>query len=287
MAGPLIPVIIGGRLVQMAAPRAIEMIRAGVAKALPRMRYIGGQRAGANPGGPFYGGMRTNVPPTGSGPWSPAVSATAVAGGLGVLADGGGGDPDVVGDAGSQGGPRPLTIRAERPEPVSADVFYDRPGLPDDALGGFPVASPPPAAAREIPLPPPRPRDEAPAMRGDYQSMNALADGPERFMPARVMQGDRVNWGDNDSAADFFRADRALMAMGRSGGGRVDLMQMAREALNMQMARRQSEEAMKAMARPQPAQRAEGGRAESRGGGSDKVLEHAMAILRHLITKGA
>ena len=151
-----------------------------------------------------------------------------------------------------------------------------------------PAAAPAPAAApRDAPLPPPRPREDAPAMRGDYQSMNALADGPERYMPARVIQGDRVNWGDNDSASDFFRADRALMSMGRAQGGRADLMQMAREALNMQMSRRQAEEAMKAQGRPQPAQRAEGGRAEGRSGGGDKVLEHAMAILRHLITGGS
>jgi hypothetical protein len=312
MAGFLVPVIIGGRVIQMAAPRAMELIRAGVAKALPRMRDIGGQRAGANPSGPFYGGMRSNAPPAGSRPWSPAVSTAVAAGGLGVLADGGGGDPDAGGGAGSQGGPPPLPIRRAPPpnryrpmEPDWAGIANDitdnaaalerampspvsAEGLSDDALGGWPIASPAPAAApRDAPLPPPRPREDAPAMRGDYQSMNALADGPDRYMPARVMQGDRVNFGDNDSAADFFRADRALMSMGRASGGRADLMQMAREALSMQMSRRHSEEALKAMLRPQPAQRAEGGRAEGRGSGNDKVLEHAMAILRHLITGGS
>jgi hypothetical protein len=119
------------------------------------------------------------------------------------------------------------------------------------------------------------------------RSRAGMLAGDERYMPARDIQGDRVNFGDNDRAADFFRADRALMSMGRASGGRADLMQMAREALNMQMSRRHSEEAMKAMLRPQPAQRAEGGRAEGRGSGNDKVLEHAMAILRHLITGGS
>jgi hypothetical protein len=197
-------------------------------------------------------------------------------------------------DARSAGPPAdapPLTIPSSN-RIVQSDINHDRPDLPDDALGGWPVVERALAVARREAspearsAPPPRPREETSVMRGDYQSMNALADGPERGYGARVIQGDRINWGDADSAADFFRADRAMRDMGRANGGRVDLMQMANEAMNLQMARRQAEEGMKAQSRAP--RMADGGGVPSASGapGNDKVLEHAMAIIRHLITKG-
>jgi hypothetical protein len=284
MAAPLVPIIIGGRVLMMAAPRAVEILRAGVGRALPRMRDIGGQSAGPNAAGPFYGRFATNAPTPRPGPWSPAVSAGVIGSGAGAYLLSRDGD-----EGGPAAEPRPLTVQQRS---VPADINYDRPGLPDDALGGWERPSAPaPAASRSpsfagAPMPPPRPAPEPPRERGDYQSMNALADGPERFAPARVIQGDRINWGDNERASDFFRADRALMEMNRAGGGRVDLMQMANEALRAQMARRQAEEGMKHQQRAM----ASGGRADpapdAAPAGSDKVLEHALALIRHLISRG-
>ena len=289
MAGPLVPVIVGGRVLQLAAPRAMELLRSGAAKMLPGMRTVGGQSAGPSAAGPFYQWMGTNASRS-PAPWNPLVATGVLGAGAAgsLLSD----DPREADRAPAAA--RPLTIPASG-RGVQSDVNYDRPGLPDDALGGWPVIERALALARREeapPVPPPRPREEAPVMRGDYQSMNALADGPERGYGARVIQGDRINWGDADSAADFFRADRAMRdmrdmrEMGRANGGRVDLMQMANEALQMQMARRQAEEGMKAQSRAP--RMADGGGVQRASGapGNDKVLEHAMAIIRHLITKG-
>jgi len=103
-------------------------------------------------------------------------------------------------------------------------MMYDRPGLPDDALGGFPSA---PAAGASggmpsIPMPPPRPRDLPGRTPGfldqllsgpDYQSNNMPVDiraqGPS--MPGQEMPIQSINYGDPNSAADFFRADRLAM----------------------------------------------------------------------------
>jgi hypothetical protein len=83
------------------------------------------------------------------------------------------------------------------------------------------------AAKREIPLPPSRElqaqaRAEQPSdgilsrifSGKDYQSNSRPVDEPTDGAP--------VNWGNPDSAADFFRADKARMAMeGKAGGGGV------------------------------------------------------------------
>jgi hypothetical protein len=83
------------------------------------------------------------------------------------------------------------------------------------------------AAKRAIPVPPTRPSDlprEEPGILSrifsgkDYQSNNELVSKP--------MDGAPVNWGSPESAADFFRADKALMAKrkeeeGRAAGGGV------------------------------------------------------------------
>jgi hypothetical protein len=100
-------------------------------------------------------------------------------------------------------------------------MMYDRPGLPDDALGGFPSA---PAAGASggmpsIPMPPPRPRDLPGRTPGfldqllsgpNYQSNNMPVDiraqGPS--MPGQEMPIQSINYGDPNSAADFFRADQ-------------------------------------------------------------------------------
>jgi hypothetical protein len=48
----------------------------------------------------------------------------------------------------------------------------------------------------------------------DYQSSNALSRDPRTAgYSAPVVQNGQVNWGNPDSAADFFRADKALMQM--------------------------------------------------------------------------
>jgi hypothetical protein len=103
-------------------------------------------------------------------------------------------------------------------------------------------------AAAPMPLPVPRPAslDAAPSQSllgrifsgDDYQSNNR-----------RVVQDGNINWGDRDSAADFFRADKAMMA----------------------------------------AKKAEEGEGKAKGGavaGKDAAIHKALEIIHHLLTRG-
>jgi hypothetical protein len=86
----------------------------------------------------------------------------------------------------------------------------------------------------------------------DYQSSNALASDPRLAgQSAKVVQDGKVNWGDRDNAADFFRADAARMAMEKKA--------------------------------------AEEGEGKAKGGavaGKDAALHKALEIIHHLLTRG-
>jgi hypothetical protein len=86
----------------------------------------------------------------------------------------------------------------------------------------------------------------------DYQSSNALASDPRLAgYNARVVQDGKVNWGNSDNAADFFRADAARMAMEKKA--------------------------------------AEEGEGKAKGGavaGKDAALHKALEIIHHLLTRG-
>ena len=86
----------------------------------------------------------------------------------------------------------------------------------------------------------------------DYQSSNALASDPRLAgYSARVVQDGKVNWGDRDNAADFFRADAARMAMEKKA--------------------------------------AEEGEGKAKGGavaGKDAAIHKALEIIHHLLTRG-
>jgi len=86
----------------------------------------------------------------------------------------------------------------------------------------------------------------------DYQSSNALASDPRLAgYSAKVVQDGKVNWGDRDNAADFFRADAARMAMEKKA--------------------------------------AEEGEGKAKGGavaGKDAALHKALEIIHHLLTRG-
>ena len=50
----MLPIIIGGRILQVAAPRAIALVEAGVARMLPSMRTVGSQSAGPSAAGSYF-----------------------------------------------------------------------------------------------------------------------------------------------------------------------------------------------------------------------------------------
>ena len=135
-----------------------------------------------------------------------------------------------------------------RPPPSSlgSDIMFDRPGLPDDALGGFAPSygndlmpdrpglpddtlggTPIPAAPRRPSAPQSAPQSAAaaadPSLMSrlfsgpDYQSNNqAVVSRPQGPMSDGSPQRTTLNWGDSGSAADFFRADKAMQELRRN-----------------------------------------------------------------------
>lgn len=85
----------------------------------------------------------------------------------------------------------------------------------------YPMRSPAVAAAkRAIPMPPTRPSD---LPREEPGILSRIFSGKDYQSNSRpVTEDGTVNWGNPDSAADFFRADKARMAMeGKASGGGV------------------------------------------------------------------
>ena len=203
--------------------------------------------------------------------------------------------------------PRPLTIPGGPPAPQfqNSDMsagFADPPQFQNSDMSARFLDGPSAAWAAvrtaRTPTPPPRPRDEAPA-RGrffsgpDYQSMNDLAEGPERGYGAPVLQNGRINWGDSENPADFVRADAAMRAMraGRAEGGGLDPMgglmppdmaTMPVDAPEMPMP------PMPADAGPPPSM--DGPKPPAAGGaggagGRDAAINKALDIIHNLVTR--
>jgi hypothetical protein len=131
--------------------------------------------------------------------------------------------------------------------------FHDENAVPNPQRAKMPLPIRRPAALDQQPAP-------QQSLLGrifsgqDYQSSNALASDPRLAgYNAKVVQDGNINWGDRDSAADFFRADKAMMAQ--------------REA-----AKKDEEDTGKA----------KGGAVA----GKDAALHKALEIIHHLLTRG-
>jgi len=131
--------------------------------------------------------------------------------GVGALADRPTAAPEV------QGPPMPPNYpdmpEVQGPAEFQGPPEMQGPPMPTAAQQAAQVARQRMASTREVGdragLPPARPRDDSSVLSrifsgGDYQSNNELVNKP--------MGGAPVNWGNPESAADFFRADKALMA---------------------------------------------------------------------------
>ena len=82
--------------------------------------------------------------------------------------------------------------------------------------------------ARDIPMPPRRPEGIGSDTRAAESILSRIFSGRDYQSNSRpVVEDRRVNWGDPESAADFFRAERAAREMGtlppveRASGGQV------------------------------------------------------------------
>jgi len=132
----------------------------------------------------------------------------------------------------------------------------------DSVLGVVPSSAPSrpaPAVKRDLPapLPPRRPEEFSRSEPGSF--LSRLFSGPEyQSTGERVVKegGQGVNYGSGDSAADFFRADKALRAQ------RPELFERQAEARG---------------GAPKPV---------AGGGGKDAALHKALEIIHHLLTRG-
>ena len=215
---PLLPIIVGGRIIQMAAPRAMELVRAGVAKLLPPgPRVVGSQSAGANAAGPFTSGFTTNVPPAAM---RPGLLGKGLAGGAGVGAALYGGPGAFEGVRDSVFGT--LQASPKRPMMMDAppiDVRYSGYGgqdSPREILAQRErveeYVPPIPASGvepRRAPMPIGRP--------AEYSSESPVVAAPPLGPSSRSLW-ERYNV--SESPADFVRADKAMME-GRATGGRA------------------------------------------------------------------
>ena len=191
-------------------------------------------------------------------PLSPIGQGVAGAGGLGMVAS----DPEAIArrsaslleqlnERGASAAPVPvsqnrvpsppglfeeLNARGASAEQPVREMMPVRPmdsTLFGEDVGPRPAPLPPrrPAnlpEARDIPLPPRRPEGIGSDTRAAESILSRIFSGRDyQTNSLPVVQDRRVNWGDPESAADFFRAERAAREMGtlppveRASGGQV------------------------------------------------------------------
>jgi hypothetical protein len=192
---------------------------------------VSGSSAKGLPPGSNVHALNAGSAPANAGPAAAAAASRfnlpgMIAGGLGAGSLGLGG----YALYNSQG--RPVAVPA--PAPAAAPVaeapsaVAERPNLPFFAQGdqyggpqGLRSEQPTVAAAkRAIPMPPTRPSN---LPREEPGILSRIFSGKDYQSNSRpVTEDETVNWGNPDSAADFFRADKARMAMeGKASGGGV------------------------------------------------------------------
>lgn len=295
----IIPIIMGGRVLQVAAPRALALIEAGVARYLPSMRTVGSQSAGANAAGPFYRAGASNVPAMAD---RPGLIGMGLAGGAGLgtmamdrpeavvppegrvpIPPGLFGELDMRGARASE--PMP-PAPAPMPAPVSSmdSTLYGedvgpRPApirMSDSTLAGYDM--PPERAARNA---------VRVAQSVMPQTPAAPAPAPERAAgPSSIELWKRYN--ETESPADFVRADMAMRA-GRAEGGGIPEGMMGARPMPMPSLD------LPPMGRPAPmgdmpplgAMGPSGKPAAGAGaGGRDAAINKALEIIHHLVIRG-
>jgi hypothetical protein len=258
--------VMGGQAVPMVRPQGGtpspygfgRRVVDGDTNIVPPPRVVGQQSAGEAASGPFFSTGNTNLPMLAQRPNFTRLGYQT------MLADMDGQPP-----AGLGGGEQPPGVSVPMPEGPARDpqdVIMDQVNRERDqddmAIFQKAAAQAKPRIAAPVRRPEPAPERPAPAPEKgllsrifsgeDYQSSNALASDPRLAgYNARVVQDGKVNYGDRDNAADFFRADAARMAMEKKA--------------------------------------AEEGEGKAKGGavvGKDAAIHKALEIIHHLLTRG-
>lgn len=294
----IVPIIMGGRVLQVAAPRAIALIEAGVARMLPSMRTVGSQSAGSSAAGPFYSRGAANLPAMAD---RPGLIGKGLAGGAaaGSLAMGG---PEasvppegrvpipsgMISMLDERGAGAPAAAPPVPPQYVSSDMsaaFLDGPS-------GFRQVAPTMATPEAMRLPTSYGQPERRAVQVAHEVVRANAPPPpprpvEVSRPA-VESPARALWtryNESESPADFVRADR----FGRAEGGGIPEGMMGARPMpmpNLDLPPMDGPPPMGDMPPLGGMSPASKPTAGTGAGGRDAAINKALEIIHHLVMRG-
>ena len=306
----IIPVIMGGRVLQLAAPRALALIEAGVARYLPSMRTVGSQSAAPSAAGSYFRSGASNLPAMADRPGliGKGLAGGAAAGSLAM----GGPEPTVPPEGRVPIPPGlfgELDMRGARaaeppPPPVSTDMsarFLDGPSTYDPATTsvGQDVFGPPQYASTDMSarfLDPGQTERRAVQVARDV--VRPAAPAPERAAgPSARELFSRYN--ESESPADFIIASNALLRerpdmierYGRAEGGGIPEGMMGARPMpmpNLDLPLMDGPAPMGDMPPlgamgPAPNKPAGAG---AGAGGRDAAINKALEIIHHLVIRG-
>lgn len=313
----MLPIIMGGRILQVAAPRAIALVEAGVARMLPSMRTVGSQSAGPGAAGSYFRTGASNLPAMADRPGliGKGLAGGAAAGSLAM----GGPEASVPPEGRVPIPPGMISMLDERgaaappiaaPPSVSSDIFarvLDGPAAPppvevrstDSTLFGEDVG-PRPAPVRSLDstlsgydMPPERAARNAVRVA---QSVMPQASRPTASGPSSRDLWTRYN--ESESPADFVRADKALLAdkamlaalrEGRAEGGGIPEGMMGARPMpmpNLDLPPMDGPPPMSDMPPLGGMSPANKPTAGAGAGGRDAAINKALEIIHHLVIRG-
>lgn len=293
----MLPIIMGGRILQVAAPRAIALVEAGMARMLPSMRTVGSQSAGPSAAGSYF---RTGAPNLPAMADRPGLIGKGLAGGAAAGSLAMGGPEAAVPPEGRVPIPPGMISQLDErgtaaspiaaPPPVSSDMsarFLDGPSTysPDySGLGGgadspreqmmqraLAATAAPAKRFAEAPMPPPRPVEER----------QPVASGPSSRDLWR-------RYNESESPADFILADRATREGRAEGGGIPEGMMGARPMPmpNLDLPPMDGPPPMSDMPPLGGMSPANKPTAGAGAGGRDAAINKALEIIHHLVIRG-
>jgi len=308
----IVPIIMGGRVLQVAAPRAIALIEAGVARMLPSMRTVGSQSAGSSAAGPFYSRGAANLPAMAD---RPGLIGKGLAGGAaaGSLAMGGPeasvppeGRVPIPSGMISMLDERGARAPAAAPALDGSDIFARAPAgaTPQyassdmsaaflDGPSAFRQAAPMMATPEAMRLPTSYGQPERRAVQVAREVVGANAPPP----PPRPAEAERPaagpssrdlwsRYNETESPADFARADAAMRAGRAEGGGIPEGMMGARPMPSLDLPPMDGPPPMGDMPPLGGMSPASKPAAGAGAGGRDAAINKALEIIHHLLIRG-
>jgi hypothetical protein len=290
----IVPIIMGGRVLQVAAPRAIALIEAGVARMLPSMRTVGSQSAGSSAAGPFYSRGAANLPAMADRPGliGKGLAGGAAAGSLAM----GGPEASVPPEGRVPIPPGMISMLDERGAAPPAPPQYANSDMSAEFLDGpsaFRQAAPMMATpeAMRLPISYGQPERRAVQVAREVVGANAPPPPPRPAETERPAAGpsSRDLWSrynETESPADFARADAAMRAGRAEGGGIPEGMMGARPMPSLDLPPMDGPPPMGDMPPLGGMSPASKPTAGTGAGGRDAAINKALEIIHHLVMRG-